>query len=62
MLLNTECNDWLIYCILPVNSHDYCKFQVEIGLATNRGFNTEIVYKAQIYGFQTCIARRLSEM
>ena len=34
------------YHILPVNSCGYYKFQVEIGAATNRDSNIEIVCKA----------------
>ena len=43
-----------IYHILPVNSHDYYKFQIEIGATTNQDFNTEIACKAYIYDFQLC--------
>ena len=40
------------YCILPVSSRSYYKFQVEIGAATNRDFNIEIARKTLIYGLQ----------
>ena len=33
------------YCILPVNSHGYYKFQVEIGAATNRDCYIKIARK-----------------
>ena len=33
------------YHILLVNSRGYYKFQVEIGVATNRDFNIKIVHK-----------------
>ena len=36
----------LKYRILPVNSHGYYKFQVEIGAATNQDFYIEIARKA----------------
>ena len=34
------------YHIISVNSHGYYKFQVEIGAATNQGFNIKITRKA----------------
>ena len=34
----------LYHCILPVNSHGYYKFQVEIGVVTNQGFYIRIAH------------------
>ena len=54
--INWGCATNFIYCILPVNSCDYYKFQVEIGAAANQDLMSKlcIKHKFMIFNLVLC--------